>query len=230
MLSLSLTAAAQADLQVLSSLKSTDTVRFSSKGNYGKIFIVGFVNKGPQALTASDTIRWSSPVYAGYVSLRLPATGLPANDTVYFSDTVFVNAAPSSNPFTWCDSIWAKTSTNTIIPDPNTANNKLCHSVRFIQVPNVGVGNLEAENNGLTVYPNPANNQLNFSFDFGNNAAATVTLRDLLGKTVLKNDLGKNISGKHTYSLDVNNVQPGIYFLELSTNGYSTISRIAIQK
>lgn len=231
MLTLSLTAAAQADLQLLSSLRSTDTIHFNSGGTIGRIILTGFVNNGPQALTSSDTIRWRSPIFTNTVSLRLPAAGLPANDTVYYLDTIFLNSMPTPNPFPWCDSIWAKASNNAIIADPNTANNKVCHTVRFIQVSNTGVGSVAGtEGQELSVYPNPASDKLQFSFDFGSSTSASLKLRDLLGKTILEQDLGRNLSGKQTKSLDLTNVPNGMYFLELHADGYTVTRRVIVQK
>lgn len=231
LLSLGTVAHAQsADLAILNSFKTPlDTIRYSTNGSRGRIIQYAFINHGPSALTGSDTVVWRGPVF-GTVSLRLPAAGIAAHDTVYYIDTVFVNQAPATNPFTWCDSIWAKTSTNTIIPDPVISNNRTCKTVRFLMLPGVGVNNVAGENKGeLSVYPNPASGVLYFSYVFGNNVSASVSLRDLLGKTVAQQELGKNISGKQAYSMDIKNVQSGIYFLEVSANGVKTTSRIVIQ-
>lgn len=233
-LSLGFTASAQSDLQMITSLKAVDTVRFKLDGSVGKIILYSFINHGPNALISTDTIVWRGPVF-GQVSLSLPPAGVPANDTVYYLDTLFLNAmppAPVTNPFNWCDSIWAKHTGGAIIADPNVANNKTCKSVRFIQLNSgVGVGNVAGElKQELSVYPNPATGSINFSFAFGNNVAASVAVRDLLGKTVMQKDLGKGISGKQSYSLDISNLQNGIYFLELSHNGSKAISRVVVQK
>jgi hypothetical protein len=230
-LSLGSTVNAQsADLAIFSSFKTPlDTVRFSPNGSRGRIVQYAFINYGPTALTTTDTIVWRNPVL-GTVSLYSPTAGLPANDTIYFTDTFFVTAAPATNPYTWCDSIWAKTSANTIIPDPVLSNNKICKTVRFLLLPGVDVTNVAGENKGeLSVYPNPANGVIYFSYVFGNSVAASVSLRDLLGKTVIQKDLGKSISGKQSYSLDINSVQNGIYFLEVVSNGTKTTSRVVVQ-
>jgi hypothetical protein len=233
LLSLGYTASAQsADLAILNSFKSPlDTIRFSTNGSRGRIIQYTFINYGPTALTNTDTILLKTPTFASPLRLSLPAAGLPANDTVYFIDTIFVTAAPATNPYTWCDSIWAKNSSNTVIPDPVLSNNKTCKTVRFLMLPGVGVNTVAGNDKGeLSVYPNPTSNQINFSYEFGSNEAATVTLRDLLGKTVLQRDLGKGISGKQSYSLDINSLQNGIYFLELSSNGVKSINRVVVQK
>lgn len=229
MLSLGFTASAQSDLQIITSLKAVDTIRYKTDGSFGKIVAYAFINHGPNALISTDSIVWKGPVF-GTVSLILPSAGIPANDTVYYVDTIFVNAAPPTNPFNWCDSIYAKHAGGSVIADPNIANNRTCKSVRFILVPNTAVANVSGELEELSVYPNPANDKINFSFAAAGNAAANVTLRDILGKTVLQSDLGKSSNGKHEHSMDVSSLQNGIYFLELSQNGSKAVSRVVIQK
>jgi hypothetical protein len=223
--------AQNSDLQVLNTLKAVDTVKFSSMGQYGKIYQLGFVNNGPDPLLSSDTIFLRNPLFPTQLRLNLGAVGgLPVTDTVYFTDTIRVTVQQTPNPFPWCDSIWAKRLGGTLITDPNLANNKRCVSLRFIQVPNVSVGNVAgAEKGGLSVFPNPANGTLNFSYAFGNNAAASVVLRDLLGKVVLNQDLGKGLTGKQTYSLDISTLQSGTYFLELSTDGIKAVSTAVVK-
>jgi hypothetical protein len=229
MLSLGYAAHAQsADLAIINSFKSIDTVKWDSKGTHGRIIYYAFINHGPTSLLATDSLYWKNPIL-GNVRLTLPSGGFPANDTLYFTDTLFQNKAVTPNPYTWCDSIWAKRS-GTIIPDPVMTNNYNCKSVRFIQTSPVGVENIEAQEGALTVYPNPASNSLSFSFDFRGNGSASVSVVDLLGKAVLQKDLGKVSSGNHTYSVDVSNPQSGVYILELVQNGTKAVSRIVIQK
>jgi hypothetical protein len=216
------------DLAVLNSFKSVDTVKWDPKGTHGRIIYYAFINYGPTALVSTDSLYWKNPIL-GNVRLSLPTAGFPVNDTLYFTDTLFQNTAVSPNPYTWCDSIWAKRG-GVLITDPVMSNNSNCKSVRFIQTSPVGVETVAAQASALSVYPNPASNSVSFSFEFGGNGTAGVSLVDLLGKAVLQQDLGKVASGKRTYSIDISSLQSGVYFLELVENGNKAVSRIVIQK
>lgn len=229
LLSLGFTVNAQVstDLAIINSFKTTDTVRWDPKGTHGRIIYYAFINFGPTALVSTDSFFWKNPIL-GKVRLTLPATGFPANDTLYFTDTLFQNTTPPANPYTWCDSIWAKRGTS-IIVDPVMSNNYTCKSVRFIQTSPVDVETLTAEEAGLSIYPNPAANTVSFTYDFDGDGKAGVLLTDLLGKAVLRKEL-QAASGKQTYSLDVSSLQSGVYFLELSSDGARVVSRVVIQK
>lgn len=230
LLSLGYGASAQVttDLAVINTFKSVDTVKWDPKGTHGRIIYYAFINYGPTALVSTDSFFWKNPIL-GNVRLTLPSAGFPANDTLYFTDTLFQNTAVSPNPFTWCDSIWAKRGSS-LVSDPNLTNNSNCKSVRFIQTSPVGVENVAAQAGALAVYPNPASSSISFTYDFGGNGTANVSMVDLLGKAVLQKDLGKMTSGKHTYSVDISSLQSGVYFLELVENGTKAVSRIVIQK
>jgi hypothetical protein len=217
-----------ADLAIINSFKSTDTVKWDPKGTHGRIIYYAFINFGPTALVSTDSFFWKNPIL-GKVRLTLPAAGFPANDTLYFTDTLFQNTTPPSNPYTWCDSIWAKRGSS-VIADPVLTNNYNCKTVRFIQTSPVDVETVTAQAGALSVYPNPANRNLSFNYDFAGNGAATISVVDLLGKAVLQKELGKVASGNRTYTLDISALQSGVYFLELVENGTKSVSRITIQK
>src|SRR5690606_35570907 len=81
-------ASAQAtDLELLTTIRTTDTMYWSTQGHYGKIIQYAFVNHGPVALTAADTLILRKGYLKGGVNtyaFRLPAsTGFPIGDTLY---------------------------------------------------------------------------------------------------------------------------------------------------
>lgn len=153
-LGFSVNAQVSTDLAIVNTFKLTDTVRWDPKGTHGRIIYYAFINFGPTALVATDSFFWKNPIL-GRVRLTLPAAGMPVNDTLYFTDTLFQSVTPPSNPYTWCDSIWAKRGTS-IISDPVMSNNYTCKSVRFIQTSPVDVKNVTTGAGALSVYPNPA--------------------------------------------------------------------------
>src|SRR5690349_2768899 len=117
-----------ADLELLNSLRTQDTISYNTGATTGRIVVTAFVNHGPSALTTADTLLWRSVGNGATYRLSLPTAGMPVNDTLYMVDTIVVNQAPTQNPFTWCDSLWARSS-GVVIADPNTANNQACKTV-----------------------------------------------------------------------------------------------------
>jgi hypothetical protein len=212
------------DLRLLSSLRATDTVRWNASGTYGKIIVWGFANLGPTALTSTDTIKFKTPYMS--LNLLLPSAGLPVNDTVYFIDTVFFNAAPATNPYNWCDSAYVKRG-SAAMSDPNIGNNRNCVSMRFIETA-TSVNAVAANEAGLAIFPNPATQIVNIKYNFASETA-NVTLRDLMGKVVYTKELGKNLYGEKQFPLDISALTPGLYMIELNDGKNRVVSKITVE-
>lgn len=80
------------------------------------------------------------------------------------------------------------------------------------------VNSMKATNNKLLLYPNPANDYLNVSFDSGNNNS-TIKIYNATGQTVKLFNL--NNSGE--MKLDVSGLQKGIYIIRVE-NGSSILT------
>lgn len=82
----------------------------------------------------------------------------------------------------------------------------------------------------LIVYPNPANNQLQFSFDYSKVAYANISIFNLNGIKVLSKDNNFVQSGTNSIKFDVSSLPNGMYLWQLSIDGeilsgYLTIAR-----
>ncbi|HTN16772.1 MAG TPA: T9SS type A sorting domain-containing protein [Chitinophagaceae bacterium] len=83
----------------------------------------------------------------------------------------------------------------------------------------------------LSVFPNPANNQVSFHFDF--NALqnpATVRVMDAMGRIVKQQELDRNNYGTQKVDVDVSMLAPGSYFLRLDTDKEAMISKFLINR
>lgn len=87
----------------------------------------------------------------------------------------------------------------------------------------------DSKGNGLKVYPNPANEQLNISYRLADeNANATFYLYDVLGKRCAKQTL-TGTTGE--WSIDLSTFAPSIYYYQLISNGSIIASdKIAVVK
>ncbi|HYD22474.1 MAG TPA: T9SS type A sorting domain-containing protein [Flavipsychrobacter sp.] len=229
---ISLSSFAQADLQILHNLQAGDTIKIKPTNPPQYNFAYGFVNHGPNALTQTDTIFLKTP-YQNYFILTLPAAGVPVGDTVFFLDTTGFVTGPASGPYSWCDSIWAKNSSNAIIPDTGMSNNELCTSVQILNltasisetfgtVPSATVVN-------LNVYPNPAVSSISFDYSVPVHMPVSVAVYDVVGRKVYQEDLGQQI-GSQKKTVNVSNFTNGIYMVELLIDGQKHVGRVLVQK
>ncbi len=74
----------------------------------------------------------------------------------------------------------------------------------------------------FTVYPNPANGRVNLVVQ--NAAQATVTVTDVLGKTVLTSGMSDNQA-----SLDISHLTTGMYFITLTANGKQMTKKLVVK-
>lgn len=79
-----------------------------------------------------------------------------------------------------------------------------------------GVGINETENkNGISVYPNPANEKLYINLKNNKNEVAKVIVCDLLGTIIKEADL---VIGKSITEIDLTSFKPGVYFVKVFIN------------
>ncbi|PSK94273.1 T9SS type A sorting domain-containing protein [Taibaiella chishuiensis] len=116
------------------------------------------------------------------------------------------------------------------VTDPNDTNN---YSFRAV-IMNCGTGIKDAitglAKQTISVYPNPANRDINFEFEFLKAANASARISDITGRTVLVKDFGKNAAGIRKFNLDISALNAGTYFLELVTDDKRGLSKFTVQK
>ncbi len=226
---------AQSDLVLIHpNLKNGDTILYHNPSITGRIIRWRFKNLGPNPITMSDTIKlkvpYTSSQFNGVWSLHFNAQvpGIPVGDSVSFTDTVWFTSAPTSNPFNWCDSLWAVAQGGAVVADPNIANNKECLSIKFMQDP-ASVEDLVSNANTMGIYPNPATTNITVAYNFAGNSTASLAIRDLTGKTVYSKNLGDKLSGIKQFPVDISNLVSGLYLVELSVNDVKVVGKITVQ-
>lgn len=75
--------------------------------------------------------------------------------------------------------------------------------------------------NNITMYPNPAKNQVTISLENTNEVIATVSVVDMLGKQVIRLSKVNEVSK----SIDLSSLNSGIYFLEIETQNKLVVKR-----
>lgn len=193
-------------------------------------FLFTVKNLGPNDLTSADTIIFDLP-YGTYNGPIDATKGLKKDSTVTYKHVIKIGPGTAKSQtlagFQWCDSIWVS-SMGAIVPDPAIANNKSCYNVD-LTVWATSVNDVNVSANTMTIYPNPASSQINVRFDFGKNATAALAVRDILGKVVYQQDLGKNLAGEKEFTIDASNFASGLYFVELTANEAKKVARVTVQ-
>jgi PKD repeat protein len=138
-------------------------------------------------------------------------------------------------------SIWTEKQTNLPAGAANSDNVKFKFSYEVgsgygnnfyldaIRIENVtGVQEL-ATMLGVQVYPNPSNGLTRISMNLPENGKLAINLVDVLGRTVANVYNGSVNSGEQVYSVDVNSIDAGIYFMQFNYNDKTAAVKLIVQ-
>lgn len=90
-----------------------------------------------------------------------------------------------------------------------------------------GVDNFEGIEN-VSVYPNPATNYINVAIEGSNAQEFTASVVDITGKMVYTEQLNFN-GGEQIYTIPVNTMAKGIYFLNLQSQQGKTVRKFIVE-
>ena len=138
-------------------------------------------------------------------------------------------------------SIWNEKQTNVPAGAANSDNVKF----KFVYEVGSGLGNnfyldaIRIENTtgveelnsmlGIQLYPNPSNGLTRISMNTPESGKLSLNLVDVLGRTVASVYNGTVSAGEQVYSVDVNNIDAGIYFLQINYNDKTTAVKLIVQ-
>ena len=91
-----------------------------------------------------------------------------------------------------------------------------------------GVLDVIANQNAISLYPNPVNNELNVTFEANQKSNGTVNLYDINGRLITLKD-SDICSGLNNLTLNTEVLKPGLYVVELMVNG-EVVTRKKIAK
>jgi hypothetical protein len=203
-----------------------DTVKFS----------FNIKNNGPAAIDPTDTIYYapvgstSVQFYTGNTIANGATTATISSGFYYYKDTV------AQHTLNVCFEILDQsTITKGGVPvgvtytDADTTNDIGCVS---FTVKGKTTSILDLRNNveQLSLYPNPANNQVNFTLDINKASNVTVSIKDITGREVSRKDFGAIKSGNNVpFQVDVNNLTSGTYFIELNADERKAVGKISVR-
>lgn len=100
--------------------------------------------------------------------------------------------------------------------------------VRMNFDPVVGVNEV-ANNNGLKVFPNPANASTTVAVEVANASEVAITIADLAGKVVYTNNLG-TVKGTQKVNVNTEALNSGVYMVNVSVNGAVSTEKLIVRK
>ena len=68
----------------------------------------------------------------------------------------------------------------------------------------------------ITAYPNPANEEVNISFNLTSTEDITLSVQELTGKTIISKSVKEIVKGNNVFSLETINIKQGTYFVVAS--------------
>lgn len=165
--------------------------------------------------TATATITISNP----------PQPVISANGTALSTNIMgigfqwYLNGAPISN---------ATSSSYTVTQNGNytvSVSSGSCTDTSSVYNFNtIGINESDL-NNSLTIFPNPANNQITIKFDtFSMNSSKNDVFMDIkneLGQSIKKTSVKQIINGKNEMIMDIADLPCGIYFIEIKNQNKS---------
>ena len=202
-------------------------------------------NNGPNNMVMGDTIVYRHSLHTGaQVSLAVLAAPLNNGDSVLISTGMTFYSTVSGTvdqELDFCVQLFDINSAGITVndmpvlvtyddTDTSAASNARCNAIRL---KGEAVGIFELNNvtkEELALYPNPATNEVNFSLNLDKAENVVVTVKDIAGREVLRNDFGKVQAGNVApFKLNVANLNAGMYFVELNAGERKAVGKLTVK-
>jgi hypothetical protein len=82
----------------------------------------------------------------------------------------------------------------------------------------------------VSVFPNPSSNVINFEFELLEDADVTLEVINMMGQTVITEDLGNLATGVNRNTINVSQLTPGVYFANMTIGEEVITTRINVVK
>jgi len=93
----------------------------------------------------------------------------------------------------------------------------------------IGMNELSSDAMKLYSYPNPANKKVHLNFTLGKSSDAVLRVTDILGNEIMTQNL-KNISGKYSFTLNVDNLAAGTYYYSVTSDAGTSTNKFVVIK
>lgn len=92
-----------------------------------------------------------------------------------------------------------------------------------------GTDDLHHDSMSMNIFPNPASGKTHLSIRTEKDVVGQIWISDMLGQNVLKVNERANINKNHLCNIDLSGLQPGLYVLNLRTDGVHKSQKLIVQ-
>ena len=118
----------------------------------------------------------------------------------------------------------------TVCPPPYYTSSYVYQSASApVHVNETGIPEI-ANGFSFSLYPNPANSNINIAYQLESEQNVTVELFNMLGEKVYDDNEGLSSAGQHSMVLNTEQFEPGIYFVRLTTDNATSLKKLVIQR
>lgn len=196
------------------------------------------ISYNSKALPAYMTVGGADPFSNGKVYPFNPAkpintdtSGLFAN---YNAPTIvpdFTNSKASDAFFDKVNYIGAFAGTQTTSDNWMKGWTNFDPNNTFYEYVSTGVSELTEGNvQSVVIFPNPARQITNLSFDVAETADLNVVMTDMAGKVIKNIHNGKNAKGTQHFTIDLSDVTPGIYVVAITAGDAQKVAKLSVIK
>ena len=186
--------------------------------------------------TDKDWLSFTTTTAAPKIKVTLD--GLPADFDVRLYNSAGTQIAISQNGGTTAESITYNTATTgssykvQVYGYSGAFSATACYRLNI----STGAANFREANNianahksNVSLYPNPAKNNLTITVQSDENQTSVINIVDLSGRNTLHLENEVN-EGLNKIDVDLSKLARGIYFIQVNTNGEQTIEKLVIEK
>ncbi len=194
---------------------------------------VNITNNGPDDLMVGDTVYYNTPsMFAFDVEPFVLAQGIPSGSSASVTLTSVQNINENNQDETTDYCVKVLSHPNDIGSFIDTTggamNNTDCNTITLKASNPSAIDELQQDRK-LQIYPNPAAEKVTLKLTGDLKGEAFVTIRDVSGRIIAHKDLGKINSGTADLQINVADLLPGIYLLELHNEGSKAIGKLVKQ-
>ncbi len=111
----------------------------------------------------------------------------------------------------------------------DNGNNLYLDNINLLQPSTVGVAKNSKNNSGVSIFPNPANNETTLTVNSDNTSASTLKVVNSIGQTVYAKQITVN-AGANNFKIDTKEFAAGIYFVIVDSEKNQTTKKLIITK
>lgn len=198
-----------------------------ASANFGIFYRVRIVSSSP-ADTSSDSPNTLIVTQVAQLNQIISDPG----DSACPGDTITLYALNFANSYLWSngDTTASINVTTSGIYSVTTTDALTCESTAYDTIvfdPALCTGIEENELAAMQIYPNPASHEFTVKYVDGYSADSYIEICDLSGKVIRTEPV--QYSGSNEQRFLLNGIAPGMYFVQLHTNGHTAAHKLIIE-